>query len=53
MKPILIVPPEPDPPEGEDEEVCFSALEQPAMLASPPPTATPVAPRKPRLLRRP
>jgi hypothetical protein len=38
----------PDEELGEVED--FSALEQPARLASPPPTARPVAPRKPRLV---
>src|SRR5580658_11276376 len=42
MNPIFIVPPDEELGEVED----FSALEQPARLASPPPTARPVAPRK-------
>src|SRR5262249_10592411 len=55
MKPILIVPPDTDPPDEAGEEAVFSELEQPA---SPPPAAMPAAapaavPRKPRLLRRP
>src|SRR5262249_25685997 len=55
MKPILMVPPAPAPPDEAGEEAVFSELEQPA---SPPPAAMPAAapaavPRKPRLLRRP
>ncbi len=50
-KPILMVPPEAEPPAlAVDVEVCLSALEQPA---SPPAAAMPAAPRKPRLLRKP
>ena len=46
MNPIFIVPPDVELGEPDD----FSALEQPARPASPPPTARPVAPRKPRLV---
>ena len=48
MNPIFIVPP--DAPGELGELACFNELEQPATLASPPPRARPVAPRKPRLL---
>jgi hypothetical protein len=51
MKPIFIVPPEPlELPDEPGDVVLFNALEQPATPASPPPRATPAAPRKPRLL---
>src|SRR5512142_2553146 len=51
-KPILMVPPEADPPDDAGEDAVLSELEQPA---SPQPAATPAAapaatPRKPRLL---
>src|SRR3984885_678926 len=46
MNPIFIVPPDVEPGEPDN----FSALEQPARPARPPPTARPVAPRKPRLV---
>src|SRR5215470_11094126 len=52
-KPILMVPPEAAPLDAGDDEVCFSALEQPARPAAAAAPAAPATPRKPRLLIRP